>query len=109
MQKLYRIDIICRHPEIAKEQREERQEDMAEIEKELEELKGEVDKQKRPSLKKIVKRVEDILSFRHGYGLYKYKLDEKNKSFEYFRKEEGIRLENELDGVYILRTYVNGN
>ncbi|MEW6620425.1 MAG: IS1634 family transposase [bacterium] len=97
--------IICRHPEIAKEQREERQENMAEIEKELEELKGEVDKQKRPSLKKIVKKVEDILSFRHGYGLYKYKLDEKNKSFEYFRNEEGIRLENELDGVYILRTY----
>lgn len=93
---------------IAKEQREERQEDIVEIEKELEELKAEIKGQKKPSLKKIVKRMEEILSSRYGYRLYKYELDEKNKSFKYFRNEEAIRLENELDGVYILRTYEKG-
>jgi len=97
--------IVCRNPEIAKEQREKRQNDMAEIEKELGELKAEVESQKRPSLKKIIKSIEEILSHRHGHRLYRYELDEKNRSFQYFKKDEEIKLENELDGVYILRTY----
>lgn len=97
--------IVCRNPKIAKEQREQRQEDMAEIEKELEALKTKVDSQKKPSLKRIVKRIEEILSHHHGHRLYKYQLDEKNRSFGYFKNDEGIRLEDELDGVYILRTY----
>jgi len=97
--------IVCRNPEIAKEQRRERQNDMAEIEKELEELKAKVEAQKRPSLKRIVKRVGEILSHRHGCRLYRYELDEKNRSFKYLKKDAEIKLENELDGVYILRTY----
>lgn len=97
--------MVCRNPEIAKEQREKRQNDMAEIEKELGELKAKVESQKRPSLKKIIKGMEEILSHRHGHRLYRYELDEKNRSFQYFKKDEEIKLENELDGVYILRTY----
>lgn len=97
--------IVCHNPEIAKEQREKRQNDMAEIEKELGELKAKVESQKRPSLKKIIKSIEEILSPRHGYRLYRYELDEKNRSFKYFKKDEGIKLENKLDGVYLLRTY----
>lgn len=97
--------IICRSPEISKEQREQRQKDMAEIEKELEGLKTKIDSQKRPSLKRIVKGIEEILSHHHGRRLYKYELDEKNRSFKYFKNDEGIRLEDKLDGVYILRTY----
>ena len=97
--------IVCRNPEIAKEQREKRQNDMAEIEKELGELKAKVESQQRPSLKKIIKSMEEILSHRHGHRLYRYELDEKNRSFQYFKQDEEIKLENELDGVYILRTY----
>lgn len=97
--------MVCRNPEIAKEQREKRQNDMAEIEKELGELKAKVESQKRPSLKKIIKSIEEILSPRHGHRLYRYELDEKNRSFQYFKKDEEMKLENELDGVYILRTY----
>jgi len=96
--------IICRNPESAKEQREERQNDMAWIEKELEKLKKKIDSQKRPSLRKIVNGIEEIFSKSHGHRLYKYELDEVNRSFRYARNEEGIKLENELDGVYILRT-----
>lgn len=97
--------IVCRNPEIAKEQREGRQNDMAELKKELEELKVKVESQKRPSLKRIVKQIEKILSYQHGHRLYRYELDEKDRSFKYFKKDEEIKLENELDGVYILRTY----
>jgi len=97
--------IICRNPEIREEQREERQNDMVCIEKELENLKRKIDSEKRPSLKKIVKGIEEILSHRHGHRLYKYELDEVNRSFKYAKNDEGIRLENELDGVYILHTY----
>lgn len=97
--------MVCRNPEIAKEQRAKRQNDMAEIEKELGELKAKVESQKRPSLKKIIKSMEEILSHRYGHRLYRYELDEKNRSFKYFKKDEEIKLENELDGVYILRTY----
>ncbi|MBT9147641.1 MAG: hypothetical protein DDT32_01403 [Syntrophomonadaceae bacterium] len=97
--------IVCRNPEIAKEQREKRQNHMAEIEKRLEELKTKVESPKRPSLKRIVKGMEEILSHGHGHRLYRYELEEKNRSFQYFKQEEEIRLENELDGVYILRTY----
>lgn len=97
--------IVCRNPGMAKEQREDRQNDMVEIEKELGKLKAKVDSQKRPSLKKIVKGIEEILSHRRGRRLYKYELDEAHRSFKYFKNDEGIRLENELDGIYILRTY----
>jgi len=100
--------IICRNLEISQEQKEDRQKNMVEIEKELEELKGKVDSQKEPSLKRIVKGIEEILSHRHTYRLYRYELDEKNRSFQYEKNEEGIRVENELDGVYILRTYEQG-
>jgi transposase len=99
--------IVCRNPEIEREQKEERKKDMAEIEKKLEELKRKTDSQKRPSLKRIVKQIEEVLSHHSGHRLYRYKLDEKKRSFEYFKNEEGIKLENELDGVYILRTQKN--
>lgn len=97
--------LVCRNPVIASKQRAKRQCDMAEIGQELGKLKAKVDSQKRPSLKKIIKSVEEVLSHRHGHRLYRYQLDKKNRSFQYFKQDEKIKLENELDGVYILRTY----
>jgi len=97
--------IVCRNPEMAVEQRENRRVDMAEIERQLKELKIKVSARKKPSLKTIVKQIEEILSHRHGQRLYRYKIDEKKRTFEYFQKEEEISLEEKLDGVYILRTY----
>jgi len=97
--------IVCRNPEIALQQRTQREEDMKEIERSLKELKVKVDSQKQPSLKRIIQQIEEILSHRHGRRLYGYRVDEKKRGFEYFKNDEAIRLENELDGVYILRTY----
>lgn len=75
----------------------------------LNELKTKVASQKEPSLKRIIQQIEEILSCHQGKRLYGYKVDEKKRSFEYFKKEEIIRLEQELDGVYyILRTYEKG-
>ena len=96
--------IICRNPKIKEEQGLERKKDMEEIEKALKELLLRIESSKNPSLKEIVKRVEEILSIHGGHRLYGYSLDEDKRSFEYFKKEENIALEEELDGVYILRT-----
>jgi len=100
--------ILCRNPEIAKDQQKRRREDMKKIEESLNRLKLKVDSQRRPSLKRMILQIEEILSCHHGRRLYGYKVDENKRSFEYFKKEEAIRLERELDGVYILRTYEKG-
>jgi len=97
--------VVCRNPEIAQEEKRERQADMEGIEKDLTELKMKLSSQKRPSFKRIILQVEEILSHHHGKRLYGYEVDEKNRNFEYFKKEKEIELENELDGVYILRTH----
>ena len=95
--------IICRNPHVAKEQKARREKDLRELELELRELKKKVDKKKRPSIKQVVRQVEKILSHKHGRRLLEYKVDEKTRKFEYYRKQEAIELEEALDGVYILR------
>lgn len=97
--------IVCRNPEIARQQRKDREEDMQNIEKVLEELKTKIASYKHPSLKKIVQLLEGVLSRPKDKRLYGYKVDEKKRNFEILRKDEQIKLENELDGIYILRTY----
>ncbi|GFP25150.1 hypothetical protein HKBW3S25_00600 [Candidatus Hakubella thermalkaliphila] len=96
--------ILCRNPEVAISQHRERQEDLAYLQAQLEQLKGKVASQKRPALKRVIRQAEEILSHRHGHRFFDYRLEEKGRQLTYFRKEEALALEKELDGLYILRT-----
>ena len=97
--------IVCRNPVVASFQSVERKKNIAYMDRELLKLKEKIDKQKRPSLKRIVQQVEKILSHHHGKRLFKYELDEKTRCFKFSMHEENIKLEDELDGIYILRTH----
>lgn len=96
--------IVCRNPDVAEEQRADRQRDLKEVEKHLKELKEKMDRLKRPAIKTIIKRVEEVLSHKKGRRFFTYSLDEKNRSFIYSYNQKALELEEELDGVYILRT-----
>jgi transposase len=94
--------ILCRNPELAISQHRERQEDLAHLEAQLEQLKKKTASQKRPVPKRIIRQAEEILSHRHGHRFFNYRLE--GRELTYFRKEEALALEKELDGLYILRT-----
>lgn len=96
--------ILCRNPEVAISQHRERQEDLAHLQAQLEQLKEKVASQKRPALKRVIRQVEEILAHRHGHRFFNYRLEGKGRALTYFRKEEALALEKELDGLYILRT-----
>lgn len=97
--------IVCRNPQVAKEHKKDREDDLKELEGQLDGLRRKVNSQKRPSIKKIIQRIEGILSHKHGRRLFDYKVDESTRKLSYWRREEELRLEEALDGVYILRTY----
>jgi len=96
--------IVCRNPKIAEETRKDREENLKKLEVELNELTNKVNSQKKPKIKTIVKEVENILKSKHGSRYFNYKIDEKERKLKFYRKEEAIKLEEALDGVYILRT-----
>ncbi|MFQ6115789.1 MAG: IS1634 family transposase [bacterium] len=96
--------IVCHNPEVGMEQREYREENLVELKSELAELKEKVNSQKRPQIKKIIRQVEEVLSHKHGHRFFDYKVDEKTRKLSYWRREEALKLEEALDGVYILRT-----
>lgn len=96
--------VVCRNPVVAEEQRADRQKGLWELQRGLKELKGKMDRMKRPSVKSIVKRVEEILSHKKGRRFFLYSIDEKDRSFNYSYNQRALELEEELDGVYILRT-----
>jgi hypothetical protein len=58
------------------------------LEESLKELKTKVDARKRPSIKKIVKQVEEILNHKHGRRFIGYKVEEKTRKLSLWRKEE---------------------
>jgi transposase len=96
--------IICRNPSIEVEQREQREKHLASLEESLEELTTKINAMKHPSIKNIIKQVEEILKHKHGKRCIDYSVDEKSRELRFWRKEEALLLEEKLDGVYILRT-----
>jgi len=96
--------IICRNPSVEVEQRAQREKNIALLEESLEELQTKVNAMKRPSIKNIIKQVEETLKHKHGRRLIDYKVDEKTRKLSFWRREEALLLEEKLDGVYILRT-----
>lgn len=97
--------IICLNPKVAAEQKKDREEDLTCLKEQLEQLGKKVASKKRFQIKRIIRQAEEILSHRHGRRFFDYKLDEKEGKLSYWLKEEALLLEQELDGVYILRTY----
>jgi transposase len=97
--------IVCRNPSVAAEQKEKRQEALAMLRRDLDLLIESLRRSKKGyTVKTIVRRVEDILRHKHGRRLIDYKVDEKNHCFTYWFKEDSLKLEEAIDGVYILRT-----
>lgn len=97
--------IVCRNPSVAVEQKEKRKEALALLTKELDLLiEGLRRSKKRYTVKTIVRKVEEILRHKHGRRLIDYRVDEKNHCFTYGFKEDSLKLEEAIDGVYILRT-----
>jgi transposase len=96
--------IICHNPSVEVEQKEQREKNLALLEEALKELQAKVNAMKRPSIKNVVKQVEEILTHKHGRRFIDYQVDEKTRKLSFWRKEESLLLEEKLDGVYILRT-----
>ncbi len=97
--------IVCRNPEIAELQRQMREENIKALRDELKKIKEGIEKLKgKASLKRVVSQVEGVLRHKHGRRLIGYKVDEKDGRLSYWIKEESIKIEEALDGVYILRT-----
>ena len=96
--------IICRNPLVEIEQREQREKNLASLEEALKELQRKVNAMKRPSIKNVIKQVEEVLKHKHGGRLIDYKVDERSRKLSFWRKEEALLLEEKLEGVYILRT-----
>lgn len=97
--------IVCKNPEVAELQRQMREDNIKALIEALDKIKERIEKTKRKaSLKKVVSQVEEVLRHKHGRRLIDYKADEKTGRLSYWIKEESIKIEEVLDGVYILRT-----
>lgn len=96
--------IVVRNPEVAKGQKEWREKHIKELDAELRSLQEKVNSQKRTSIKNTTEKVVEILSHHHGRRYFAYSFDKGDKRFRYWIKDESLRLEESLDGVYILRT-----
>jgi transposase len=86
-----------------------REENIKALMDELKKIKEGIEKLKgKASLKRVVSQVEEVLRHKHGRRLIGYKADEKDGRLSYWIKEESIKIEEALDGVYILRTEEQG-
>ena len=101
--------IVCKNPEVAKVQRKMREDNIKALMDELKKIKERIEGQKRKaSAKRVISQVEEVLRHKHGRRLIDYRVDEKTSRLNYWIKEESIKIEEALDGVYILRTGEEG-
>lgn len=97
--------IICRNPEVAVKQRQMREDNIKWLKEEIEKIKDKTEKaKKKPSLKKVIAQIEEILRHKHGKRLISYEVEEKDRKIHYWIKEQSLKIEEALDGIYILRT-----
>ena len=96
--------IVIRNPKIAEEQKVLREKQIKELDEHLRSLQEKVNRQKRISVKNTTEKVAEILRHHHGRRYFAYSFDKKDKRLRYWIKGESLRLEEALDGIYILRT-----
>jgi transposase len=97
--------IVVFNPVKAQEDRDKRTEAIAELEAELEELQKRVqnNKGRAKTVRTITIAAEKILSHRNGKRYFRYRA-EKERCFAFEPNEEGRRLEEKLDGKWVIRT-----
>jgi transposase len=97
--------IVVFNPVKAEEDRAKRVEAIAELGAELQDLQDRVQNKKGPpkSVRAMTIAAEKILSHRNGKRYFQYHVD-KDRSFSYEPNEKGRRLEERLDGKWVIRT-----
>ena len=96
--------VACYNPILAEERREKRVKLLAATEKGLEKIAKEVARRTKTPLDKaeIGKKVGKVIN-RYKVGKH-FALEIYDGAFSFSRKEETIRRESELDGIYVIRT-----
>ena len=96
--------VACYNPLLAQERRRKREALVAATSKELEKIKKEVARRTKKVLGKaeIGKKVGKILN-RFKVGKH-FELDIQEGAFSFALKEDAIRRESDLDGIYVIRT-----
>jgi len=96
--------VACFHPLLAEERRRKRKDLVEATEKDLAKIAAEVSRRKRTPLKQteIALKVGKVLN-RYKAGKH-FELTIADGVFRWSRREESIRREGELDGVYVIRT-----
>ena len=98
--------VVCRNPFLADERSEKREELLRATEKDLDAIVAATRREKRPlkGRDKIALRVGRWVN-RHRMAKH-FELEITDSAFSYRRKEEAIREEAALDGLYVVRTSV---
>ncbi|MHB8544463.1 MAG: IS1634 family transposase [Leptospirales bacterium] len=98
--------VVCRNPFLAEERAEKREELLLATEKDLDKIVAATRREKRPL------KGRDQIALRVGRWVNRHKMAKhfelaiEDESFSYRRKEEAIREEAALDGLYVIRTSV---
>jgi len=96
--------VACYNPMLAEERRRKREELLEATEKDLEKIVRDVQRRTKKPLDKVA------ISRRVGKVLYRYKMAKhfsiqiEDSSLSYSRKEDSIKRESGLDGIYVIRT-----
>ena len=97
--------IVCRNAEVAEQQRQMREGNIKWLTEEIEKIRDKAEgARKKPLLKKVIGQIEEILRHKHGRRLISYEVGEEDRKVRYWIKEESLKIEEALDGIYILRT-----
>lgn len=96
--------VACYNPILAEERRKKRQKLLTATEKGLEKIAKEVARRTKTPLDKaeIGKKVGKVIN-RYKVGKH-FEITIGNGAFSFSRKEESIRRESDLDGIYVIRT-----
>jgi len=96
--------VACYNPILAEERREKREKLLAATEKGLEKIDKEVARRTKTPLDKseIGKKVGKVIN-RYKVGKH-FQITIDDGAFSFSRKEESIRRESDLDGIYVIRT-----
>lgn len=96
--------IVVFNPVKAQEDKAKRVRAIAELEGELEDLRRKVLEKGRPkTIRTITIAAEKILSHQNGKRYFRYQVT-KDRSFTFEANEEGRRLEEKLDGKWVIKT-----
>ena len=96
--------VVCYNPILAEERRQKRQRLLSATEKGLEKIAKEVTRRTKTPLDKVE------IGKKVGKAINRYKVGKhfavmiEDGTFSFSRKEESIRRESELDGIYVIRT-----